>query len=61
MDCMSAFCAHVAPTVARHSGGILRNLLGPRDCCRRIDLADTRDEATEERLADLDDPFGMFK
>jgi succinate dehydrogenase / fumarate reductase iron-sulfur subunit len=24
-------------------------------------LADTRDEATEERLADLDDPFSVFR
>ena len=59
---MNAFCAHAALRRALHSGGILINLWVPPDCCRRIAfIADSRDQATAERLDYLEDPYRLFR
>ena len=61
MGYMSVSCARVAQPVARHSGGILK-VYWAFGLVTGVSISgSTRDEATEERLADLDDPFSVFR
>ena len=58
----SASCAPAARPRARATGGIRSASSGPRRCCRRIaGSIDSRDEATGERLDDLEDPFRLYR
>ena len=54
-------CAPVALLRARRFGGIRISSLARQDCCRLTALADSRDTDTEQRLANLDDPFSVFR
>ena len=59
---MSAFCAPVAQPAAPLFGGIPDRFIGPAGLLQAYRfLADSRDTATEERLAKLDDPFSVFR
>jgi succinate dehydrogenase / fumarate reductase iron-sulfur subunit len=58
----SASCAPAARPAAQAIGGTATSSLAPRHCLRPIaGFADSRDEATGERLDQLDDPFRLYR
>ena len=58
----NASSARAAPQHALHSGGILINSSGQPDLLQAYRfLADSRDQATAERLDYLEDPYRLFR
>ncbi len=59
---MSVFFVVVAQHPVHLFGGTLINFLGPAALLQSWRfIADTRDEATEERLDDLEDAFSLYR
>ena len=61
MGSTNVFYVPAVRQLAHHFGGIQINLLVHQACFKPIGLADSRDTATDERLAKLDDPFSVFR
>ena len=60
--CTSASCAPAARPAARAIGGTATSSSAPRSCSQAYRwLADSRDEATGERLDQLEDPFRLYR
>ena len=60
--CTSASCAPAARPRARATGGTATAISAPPRCCRpTAGCSDSRDEATGERLDDLEDPFRLYR
>ena len=60
--CTSASCAPAARPPARRSGGIPDKFVGPAGLLQAYRfIADTRDQATSERLDNLEDPYRLFR
>ena len=58
----SASCAPAARPRARATGGTATASSAPPRCCRRNRwIIDSRDEATGERLDNLEDPFRLYR
>jgi succinate dehydrogenase / fumarate reductase iron-sulfur subunit len=58
----NASCAPAAARHARRSGGTPTSSSGRPGCCRAYRfIADSRDQATNERLDDLEDPYQLFR
>ena len=61
-DCTSASCARAVRPLVPRSGGIPDKFVGPAGLLQAYRfLADSRDEATSERLDNLEDPYRLFR
>ncbi len=62
MACMNALCAHAAQPAAQAIGGTAGGCLGPAALLHAYRwIIDSRDEATGERLDELEDPFKLYR